>query len=844
MEGLKPKEETKDDSLLSKISGDFLECTICLEPFKDPKVLPCLHTFCEDCLKKFVAQDKVKNKFLCPTCRTETVLPKGGVASLNNNFFVQSLSDTVQAHKSLVSKEDDKVPCDNCEEEGASHGCVVCEEFLCDDCACAHRRGKRTRSHEVIGAAEFKEQMITKTETLKSKSLPICPKHDDEKMKFYCETCKHPICRDCTVLQHKNHKYGYLVDAVVDVRAKIKDKLKVARQKMTKYQDKASAVAKKQAELDTSRKKAADDINAAAEEEIKYLTSLVKRRQTELKEKLAAITADRSKQLSATADSVESTLGCLSSTVDFSQKVVEHGSDFDVMNVYSDVTERLESLLKGPVPHIPGDISHVLFDPKTRQKEKVVVLGNIVDEETQDDEMETEEESRAEATFRFTVDNFNKLDEEKISPARFIRNLPWKILIQPEHNANKKSLSVYLQCDADSNSLWSCSASAELRLIPQKNGVQTYTRKFEHIFYSKENDWGFAEFMPWQVVCDPQKGYIKDNKIILEAYVRADAPCGEKETIVGNSDDEDLLKGETEEEEQLQTEATFRFKVENVSKLNEEKFSPAVVIRNLPWKIVAKPEHNANNKSLAFYLQCDADSKRLWSCRASAELRLIPQKNGVQTYTRKFEHIFYSKENDWGFAEFMPWHEVCDPQKGYIKNNTIVLEAYVRADAPRGMKEIILGNIFVEEILKKKMEEEEELQTEATIRFTVENFSKVKESKFSPAVFICNLPWKILAKPEHNANNKSLGFYLQCDADSKSLWSCSASAELRLIPQKNGVQTYTRNLRHLFHSDEGNWGFSEFMPWHEVCDPQRGYIKDGKIILEAHVKSGAPYITA
>ncbi|KAI8498563.1 hypothetical protein Bbelb_237650 [Branchiostoma belcheri] len=368
------------EAVLSQISGDFLECTICLEPYKDPKILPCLHTFCKGCLEKFVVkQSKVKDRFPCPTCRIETVLPEGGVAGLKNNFFVLSLRDTVQAHKSAASVEEDKVSCDVCEEEVATCGCVVCEEFFCDECARAHRRAKRTRDHEIIGVAELKEQLITKTSSVKSTSLPMCPKHEDEKLKFYCETCQSPICRDCTVLQHKDHKYGYLTDVVSDVRAKIKEKLKAARPEIEKYRDAAGVVAEKQAELDTRSKKAADDIDAAAEEEIKYYTGLVRRKQTELKEKLAAVTAARSKQLSATADSVESTLGCLSSTVDFSQKVVEHGSDFDVMNVYSDVTARLESLLKGPTPDIPYVISYVRFDPKTERNGKEIILGDIVD---------------------------------------------------------------------------------------------------------------------------------------------------------------------------------------------------------------------------------------------------------------------------------------------------------------------------------------------------------------------------------------------------------------------------------------------------------------------------------
>ncbi|XP_066272983.1 E3 ubiquitin-protein ligase TRIM33-like [Branchiostoma lanceolatum] len=353
---------------------------ICLEPFKDSKILQCLHTFCKGCLEKFVGkQGEVKDKFPCPTCRTETVLPGGGVVGLKNNFFVLSLRDTVQAHKSVASVgDDDKVRCDVCEEEVATCGCAVCEEFMCDECARAHHRAKRTRDHEVIGVAELKEQLITKTSSVKSTSLPMCPKHEDEKLKFYCETCQHPICRDCTVLQHKDHKYGLLADIVSDVRAKINDKLAAARPKIEEYRDVTNVITKTQGELDTRSKKAADDIDAAAEEEITYLIGLVKRKQTELKEKLAAVTAAHSKQLSATADSVESTLGCLSSTVDFSQKVVEHGSDFDVMNVYSDVTARLESLLKGPTPDIP-DISYVIFDPRTEREETEIILGNIAD---------------------------------------------------------------------------------------------------------------------------------------------------------------------------------------------------------------------------------------------------------------------------------------------------------------------------------------------------------------------------------------------------------------------------------------------------------------------------------
>ena len=36
-------------------------------------------------------------------------------------------------------------------------------------------------------------------------------------------------------------------------------------------------------------------------------------------------------------------------------------------------------------------------------------------------------------------------------------------------------------------------------------------------------------------------------------------------------------------------------------------------------------------------------------------------------FKRNISHLFYSKENDWGFSHFMNWADVLDPEKGFIK---------------------------------------------------------------------------------------------------------------------------------------------------------------------------------
>ncbi|XP_050417881.1 tyrosine-protein kinase SRK2 isoform X2 [Patella vulgata] len=85
-------------SLKQKLEDEFLSCKICLEPFKRPKALPCLHTFCENCLKDYVRRNPGNKPgyFPCPMCRKDTYVPLQGVEEFPDNFFVLSLSDTLQ----------------------------------------------------------------------------------------------------------------------------------------------------------------------------------------------------------------------------------------------------------------------------------------------------------------------------------------------------------------------------------------------------------------------------------------------------------------------------------------------------------------------------------------------------------------------------------------------------------------------------------------------------------------------------------------------------------------------------------------------------------------------------
>lgn len=85
-------------SLREKLQEEFLSCKICLEPYLRPKALPCLHSFCENCLKDYVRRHPGERPghFPCPMCRKDTKIPLGGVTEFQDNFFLLSLSDTLE----------------------------------------------------------------------------------------------------------------------------------------------------------------------------------------------------------------------------------------------------------------------------------------------------------------------------------------------------------------------------------------------------------------------------------------------------------------------------------------------------------------------------------------------------------------------------------------------------------------------------------------------------------------------------------------------------------------------------------------------------------------------------
>ena len=69
--------------------SDMTSCEICFEPLEQrkPRMLSCLHVFCEDCLQHLLDDSKAKNPQIpctisCPACKEIIQVPGDSAANL------------------------------------------------------------------------------------------------------------------------------------------------------------------------------------------------------------------------------------------------------------------------------------------------------------------------------------------------------------------------------------------------------------------------------------------------------------------------------------------------------------------------------------------------------------------------------------------------------------------------------------------------------------------------------------------------------------------------------------------------------------------------------------------
>uniref|UniRef100_A0A0E0E7R8 ubiquitinyl hydrolase 1 n=1 Tax=Oryza meridionalis TaxID=40149 RepID=A0A0E0E7R8_9ORYZ len=123
----------------------------------------------------------------------------------------------------------------------------------------------------------------------------------------------------------------------------------------------------------------------------------------------------------------------------------------------------------------------------------------------------------------------------------------------------------------------------------------------------------------------------------------------------------------------------FTWTIENLSRVSTKKlYSEIFVVGGYKWRILIFPRGN-NVEFLSMYLDV-ADSAVLpygWTRYAQFSLSVVNQMHNKFTIRKETQHQFSARESDWGFTSFMPLGELYNPSRGYLVNDTCIVEAEV-----------------------------------------------------------------------------------------------------------------------------------------------------------------------
>ena len=194
---------------------EYLQCTLCMEDMQRSCMLQCHHSFCVDCLQKYIAQATDPHKLTCPICKSTTALPDGDLTSLQPNFFMDNLKELITKEtyddedeiKVTASADKEILICSqkDCQGEAGMY-CTACQEYLCQTCSYDHAGHRLTRKHQTTIATEVKRVKVTSS----TESHHLCGRHPNQMLNMYCKTCDEIICHECFDTDHSDHHISSL----------------------------------------------------------------------------------------------------------------------------------------------------------------------------------------------------------------------------------------------------------------------------------------------------------------------------------------------------------------------------------------------------------------------------------------------------------------------------------------------------------------------------------------------------------------------------------------------------------------------------------------------------------
>ena len=268
-------------------------------------------------------------------------------------FFVNRMEEVFSVMKKAEPKE--SVICESCSELPSTAFCQQCSEYICTECAKAHKKMRLFSSHKVVSI----DSLRTTVGKSPADSLPVvcqevkCSKHKDEPLKLYCRDCHKLVCRDCIVIDHKDHEYAFVVDAAPQCKSEIKRKAESVNQISVGLRSAVKSLSDSEKELSDHSTATMKAIDYAVD---KVASKLMQKRK-ELKEEARRVVNKAKEDISIQEKNAQLAVGEVESLLEFMNRNLEKATDQEVLSLekqMSDQVDRISQLYTNPAQMFPS----------------------------------------------------------------------------------------------------------------------------------------------------------------------------------------------------------------------------------------------------------------------------------------------------------------------------------------------------------------------------------------------------------------------------------------------------------------------------------------------------------
>ncbi|CAH1777732.1 unnamed protein product [Owenia fusiformis] len=345
---------TSDIPVLRQMDKQFLNCGICQERYRNPKVLPCLHTFCECCLSSYIPAESLS--VTCPICRQQSILPQEGVSALQNNFLINNLVEAQEStHTCSICNNDKR----------AMSKCLDCCDFLCEECTNNHNNQQQNgemngeiddiqKPHRVVSLNELAMSDNPENE----ESSLSCPNHVGGILQYYCSSCETAVCETCTRLEHVSHETTLLKDAIEEQKVNLQELMERAQATAPSIKQAVTLVSEVVESLQAKCKQTEEQINDIFDQISQMLTE---RRSTLLSE-LELTHNAKQQTLMEQKEMLENVLTNIYKSCEVTDNALKHGNETEILLVKKEVAEKLSEIVSPDIQVMPEENDCLIFE--------------------------------------------------------------------------------------------------------------------------------------------------------------------------------------------------------------------------------------------------------------------------------------------------------------------------------------------------------------------------------------------------------------------------------------------------------------------------------------------------